>query len=165
MRGIDTNGNFAQFYAFAGGTSSYFDISDIAQGVWEFNGMLFGEDGYNKYILANYADRIEMQREALARAIAANSDGTITYEQAYNSLDPTKGHLQGGNYNFVEMDYGPADLTCGADATRCNGIHFPASGFVHLDTSNPFAGPVAFLEHGFVDLFLDNLAYTFVPRR
>jgi hypothetical protein len=101
--------------------------------------------------------------------IAANSNGQISYQDAYNSLNKDGGHLQGGNYNFVESTYGPGNLSCGADASRCNGVHFPgqdASGnwYVHLDTTNPFTGPLVFLEHGFVDVFLGNVAYTVIPR-
>ncbi|HEY4050820.1 MAG TPA: hypothetical protein VGM27_28470 [Acidobacteriaceae bacterium] len=111
----------------------------------------------------------EIQREALARAIASHSGGEISHQQAYDSLDPSEGHLKGGNYNFeATHGLGPNSLDCGGD-TRCNGIHFSAKNangnwFVHLDTSNPFTGPVAFFEHGFVDLFLGNTAYTVIPR-
>lgn len=88
----------------------------------------------------------------------------MSYQDAYDSLEPDNGYLQGGNYNFVETIYDPGDFACGADASRCNGLHFSDAGFVHLDTANPFTGPLAFTEHGFVDWFLGNFFYTVIPR-
>jgi len=134
----------------------------LADGINEVNGHLLNDLNYNKYILYAYDKQIDAQRQALARAMAANSGGKISYQRAYDSLDPTRGYLKGGNYNF-ETTYGPGNLSCGADATRCNGIHF-SGGFAHLDTSDPFAGPGAFFEHSFVDVFLGNFAYTAIPR-
>jgi len=164
--GYTADGTYAQFYAFAGGTQGYYNPADLSQGINEANGHLFTNDQYSGYIQSTYGSQIDAQRRALAQAIAANSG--ISYEQAYASLDPTNGHLQGGNYNFDANGLGPDSLDCGGDA-RCNGIHFPgqdANGnwFVHLDTSNPFASPFGFLEHGFVDLFLGNVAYNVMPR-
>jgi hypothetical protein len=134
----------------------------LADGINEVNGHLLNDANYNKYILFTYDKQIDAQRRDLARAIAANSGGKISYKDAYDSLKPAGGYLKGGNYNFVETDYGPSNLTCGGD-TRCNGIHF-SGGFVHLDTSNPFAGPGDFFGHSFVDIFLGNVAYTVIPR-
>jgi len=150
------------------GAQGYVNFSDLRQGLYDANGTFYTGAQYNAYIQLAYASQIDAQRKALASAIAANSGGTISYQEAYDSLDPTKGHLQGGNYNFDATNgLGPNSLDCGDP--RCNGVHFPgqdANGnwFVHLDTSNPFTGPVGFLEHGFVDLFLGNVAYTVIPR-
>jgi RHS repeat-associated protein len=161
--GFSSDGQYGEFFAFAGGTQGYYNPSDLSQGINEANGHLFTNSQYNAYILATYGAQIDAQRQALAAKIAASSGGKISYQQAYDSLNPSTGHLQGGNYNFAETIYGPGNLTCGGN-DRCNGIHFPSAGFVHLDTSNPFTGPGAFLEHGFVDLFLGNFAYTVIPR-
>jgi RHS repeat-associated protein len=163
--GFSNTGQYVQYVATAGaGPQGYVNSSDLQQGLYDANGTFMTGAQYNAYIQSSYRSQIDAQRQALASAIAANSGGTITYQQAYDSLDLDGGHLQGGNYNFVETAYGPGNLTCGADASRCNGIHFPNSGFVHLDTSNPFTGPLGFLEHGFVDLILGNIAYTVIPR-
>jgi hypothetical protein len=93
----------------------------------------------------------------------------MSYQDAYDSPQVEGGYLQGGNYNFVSTIYDSGDLSCGDDATRCNGIHFPgrqdANGnfYVHLDTSNPFSGPLGFLEHS-VDVVLGNFFYTVIHR-
>jgi hypothetical protein len=103
---------------------------------------------------------------ALAQGIAANSGGNISYQQAYDSLNPNNGFFQGGNYNFGETTYTASSLDCNGD-DRCNGVHFPPNdpGFVHLDTSNPFDGSVfSFLEHSFVDVFLGNVVFYAIPR-
>ncbi len=134
----------------------------LFQSIADYNKAVADENAY--YRSAAYAAAVEAQRQALARAIAANSGGTISYQQTYDSLDPSKGYLQGGNYNFGETLYGPGNLSCGADASRCNGIHFPDAGFVHLDTSSPFTGLLGFVAHGFVDVFLGNVAYYVIPR-
>jgi RHS repeat-associated protein len=160
--GWGDDGRYGEFYAFAGGTSGYFNSADLTHGIDEVAGMIMNDTQYNAYVQVAYASQIDAQRQALASAIAANSGGKISYEDAYESLNPAGGHLQGGNYNFVEKIYGPSNLVCGTD--RCNGVHFPAAGFAHLDTSNPFAGPVGFFQHAFVDVFLGNIAYTVVPR-
>jgi RHS repeat-associated protein len=130
----------------------------------EVNGQLLTNGQYNAYILSTYGSQIDAQRQALASAIAANSGGTISYQQAYDSLDPNGGHLNGGNYNFTETIYGPGNLICGADASRCNGVHFPDAGVVHLDTSNPWNGVGSFFEHAGVDVILGNVFYTVIPR-
>ncbi|HEY6763288.1 MAG TPA: hypothetical protein VI386_00835, partial [Candidatus Sulfotelmatobacter sp.] len=162
--GFTSSGEYFQFVAGASGASGYVRFSDITQGMYEANGTFMSDAQYNAYVQSTYASQIDAQRRALAQTIADNSRGTISYQQAYDSLNKDDGHLQGGNYNFGETTYGPGTLSCGADASRCNGIHFPESGFVHLDTSNPFTSPLGFLEHGFVDLFLGNFAYTVIPR-
>jgi RHS repeat-associated protein len=162
------DGQYAQFYAFSGGVSGYFQPSSLNDGINIIGGRIYNDANYNGYIQQTYADRIDAQRQELARRIAANSGGTISYQQAYNSLSVKGGHLQGGNYNFEAIDgLGPNSLDCGN--ARCNGVHFPGQDqngnwFVHLDTSNPFTGPVGFFEHGFVDLLLGNVAYTVIPR-
>jgi hypothetical protein len=162
--GFSSTGQYVQYVATAGaGPQGYVHASDLASGLYDAAGTFFTSDQYNQFILSNYGAQIDAQRTALAHKVADSSNGKISFEQAYASLDPNGGHLQGGNWNFVETTYGPGDLSCGA-ASRCNGIHFPDDGFVHLDTSNPFTGPLGFFEHGFVDLFLGNTAYTVIPR-
>jgi len=160
--GFSNLGNYVEFVA-SGGAQGYVRFSDLTQGLYDADGKFFTSAQYNEYILANYGNVIEAQRQALAQKIADNSGGKITYQDAYDSLVKEGGHLQGGNYNFRETVYGPGDLTC-SGGNRCNGIHFPSSDFVHLDTANPFSGPGGFLTHGFVDLFLGNFAYTVIPR-
>jgi RHS repeat-associated protein len=162
--GFTSRGEYFKFVAGAGGASGYVRLSDITQGMYAVNGTFMSDAQYNAYILSTYASQIDAQRRALAQAIADRSQGTISYQQAYDSLDKDKGHPQGGNYNFGETTYGPGNLGCGAQASRCNGIHFPDTGFVHLDTSNPFTDVRGFLQHVFVDLFLGNIAYTVIPR-
>jgi len=155
-----------QFMAFAGGTTGYFYGPQLNNGINEVNGMILTDAQYDAYVQATYGGEIEAQRVALAQAIAANSG--ISYEDAYRSLVVQGGHLQGGNYNFVENTYGPGDLICGADAARCNGIHFVTDSngqtFFHLDTSNPFTDLFGLFQHAFVDVFLGNIAYTVIPR-
>jgi hypothetical protein len=156
-----------QFTAGAGGATGYLSTYDSTQGLSEVNGTFLSNTQYNSYILATYAGGITAQRAALAAAIAGNSGGAIGYQQACDSLQEDNGHLQGGNYNF-ETTYGPGSLDCGGDP-RCNGVHFPGlapdgNWYVHLDTANPWASPFGLLEHGFVDVFLGNFAYTVIPR-
>jgi hypothetical protein len=167
--GFNADGVPVQFVAGGGGASGYLSSEQIAAGLKEVNGQFLTNAQYNDYIQAEYAKQIDAQRRDLARAMADNSKGTISYKQAYDSLNTDDGHPQGGNYNFVDKIYGPGNLSCGADASRCNGVHFPgqdANGnfYVHLDSANPFTGPRGFLEHSFVDVFLGNVAYTIIPR-
>ena len=163
--GFSNTGQYVQYVATAGaGPQGYVNFSDLQQGLYDANGTFMSGAQYNAYILSTFGSQIEAQRIALAQAIANNSKGTISYQQAYDSLNKDNGYLQGGNYNFGETTYGAGNLSCGADESRCNGVHFPDPGFVHLDTSNPFTGPLGFLAHGFVDLFLGNTAYTVIPR-
>lgn len=161
--GFTNDGQYLQFVAGAGGAQGYVLFSEIVQGLYEVNGTFMSSAQYNSYVQSTFASQIDAQRQALAQAIAANSGGTISYQDAYDSLSVEGGHLQGGNYNFVETTYDAGDLTC--DSDRCNGVHFPDPGFVHLDTTNPFAGDAgSFFAHGFVDLFLGNFFYTVIPR-
>jgi hypothetical protein len=163
------NHQAAQFIAGAGGAQGYVNLSDFSKGLNEVNGQFLTNAQYNAYATSTFGGRIDAQRLVLAQKIADKSNGTLSYQDAYDSLDPSGGHLQGGNYNFVALDgLGPNNLNCGGDS-RCDGVHFPAQDangnwFVHLDTSNPFTGPVGFFEHGFVDVFLGNTAYTVIPR-
>lgn len=148
-----------QFSAFAGGASGYFYGPDLANGINIVNGMVLTDAGYNKYIQVTYAGAIEAQRQALANAIAANSGGAITYQQAYDALDPATGHLKGGNYDF---GYGLSIPNC--TFGRCdNGVHF-VDGLVHLDSANPLDFPLGTAEHFGVDVFLGNFFYTVIPR-
>jgi hypothetical protein len=50
----------------------------LANGIHEVNGSILDDANYAKYILDIYAGDIELQRQALARTIAANSNGTIS---------------------------------------------------------------------------------------
>src|SRR6266478_3596689 len=157
--GFTANGTYAQFYAFAGGTSGYFNPSDVAQGIWEWNGRLLTAVGYYKYVLKPYEDK-------MAAKIAARL-----------GLDP--GDLQatgvkGGNANFAisEEVFNNATATSGcsegiAPGIRCGtvpSLHFE-SGLVlgnmtysvHMDTANPAAGlGLGMIVHGLVDVFLGN---------
>jgi hypothetical protein len=139
----------------------------LFQSIADYYQAIADENAY--FQSAAYKAAIEAQKQALAKAIAANSGGTISYQDAYDSLTTAGGYLKGGNYNFVSQYYDAGDLSCGADASRCSGIHFSgqdANGnfYVHLDTANPFTGPGGLLEHGFVDVFLGNVAYYVIPR-
>jgi len=132
--------------------------------------VLCTDSQHTQWITANNPGGVDAQRVALAQRIAANSNGAISYQDAYDSLTVEGGYFKGGNYNFVTPDYDAGDLSCGADDLRCNGVHFSgqdASGdwYVHLDTSNPFGGDAfSFLEHSFVDVFLGNVYYYVIPR-
>jgi hypothetical protein len=136
-------------------------VNALLQSITDYYQAVADENAYLQS--AAYKKKVEAQRQELARKIAANSGGKISYQKAYDSLEEKGGYLKGGNYNFKEDTYGPSNLSCGADASRCNGIHFD-SGFVHLDTSNPYTGLGGFLEHTFVDVFLGNVAYYVIPR-
>ena len=148
----------------AAGTSGWLSGYDWTQGVRDWNGAFVSNAQYQLQIQIAYAQEIEAQREALAKKIAADTRGKISYATAYAELDPDGGHLQGGNWNFVlENGLGPNSLLCGG-ADRCDGIHF-VGGFAHLDTSNPFAGDVwSFLEHTGVDVLGGNIVYYVIPR-
>jgi RHS repeat-associated protein len=163
--GVDQNGNFVTFVAGAGGATGYLTFNQINQGLNEVNGTFLTNVQYTAYILSQFSGDIDAQQRALAAAIVANSGGKITYETAYSDLgrQRQKGYLQGGNFTFP-TSFTPADISCGAKEDRCNGIHFPQAGFVHLDTSNPFSGPWALLKHAGVDILLGNVAYTVIPR-
>jgi RHS repeat-associated protein len=148
-----------QFFAFAGGASGYFRPGDIMQGVYDFNGVLYTSAGWRKFVQANFADRIAMQRQAVIRALAARFG--VSEAEAADMLGKTEdGSYSGGNYGFK---YSGPDAMCSAG--RCNdGLHFRGD-TVHLDSANPFFGDVwSFLVHGFVDVIYGNAFTVLIPR-
>jgi RHS repeat-associated protein len=145
-----------QFIAGAGGATGYYRPSDLASGINEFNGKLYTGANWNKLMAMTYADRIEAQREALARVLAEQSGGRITYEQAYAGLSVSNGFLQGGNWNFVITDQTIA--TFFQTARPGSGLHFE-NGFVHLDSGSRFS-----FAHFFVDLLGGNIVWHVIPR-
>jgi RHS repeat-associated protein len=164
--GTNSNGDvrFVQFMSFAGGANGYFYGPDLGNGINEFNGHLYNNANWNELVQMTFADKIEVQREALARKIAANSN--ISYADALKSLQTGSGYVQGGNWNFTTSLTPPA-LACGTDASRCNGIHFVQHNgqqYVHLDTSNPFGGVFSFLAHSVVDVVAGNTVWWVIPR-
>jgi RHS repeat-associated protein len=159
--GVDANGNtvFAQFYAFAGGTSGYYNPSDIAQGVWEWNGQLLTAQGYYDYVIKPYEDKMA-EKVAAALGIPASN--------------VTASGVKGGNANFQIDENTWAEKStadgCSSDVgtgIRCGfapSLHFESgldpSGnmiyWIHMDTANPSTGLLGLVIHGFVDGFLGN---------
>jgi hypothetical protein len=83
--------------------------------------------------------------------------------------------LQGGNFEF----FGANDIFAGfSTLPGCTGGRCDVAGIgtldlstwghtantVHLDTANPYTGLAGLVLHGFVDFFLGNFWYTFIPR-
>jgi hypothetical protein len=150
-----------EFMAGAGGATGWLSTYDIQQGLNEVNGTFMTDALYTSYLNAVYSGAIQAQRQALALAIANNSNSQISYDEALRNLSEGCVYVQGGNCNFSYTFN--SSLVCGGQ-DRCNGIHFTDSGTVHLDTSNPWSGIWGFLEHAFVDVFLGNVAYYIIPR-
>jgi len=73
---------------FAGGASGYFNPSDIAQGVWEWNGQILTQQGYYDYVIKPYEDKM--------RAKVASDLGL-----SEESVTPKGDDLDGGNANFI----------------------------------------------------------------
>ena len=158
-----------QFTAGAGGSTGYLSGYDVSQGLNEVNGTFLSNTQYSSWVQATYAGDITAQRTLLAQAIAGNSGGQISYQQAFGALNQNDGSLKGGNWNFAIADptINPNTI-CSGDA-RCGGIHFAGlndngNWLVHLDTTNPYDNPFVLLEHFFVDVFLGNTAYYVIPR-
>lgn len=141
------------------GTSGYFKPSDIAEGVWEWNGQLFTAAGW-KQLNEQLQDQAQW---ALAAAIS-KADPTVTVDQAYNEL--TYDHTSGGNADFTysgDLSFlggpgsGPSSRYGGAPS-----IHYSSDGFLHLDTVNPFWPawwfPIGSVGHFFGGLLGGNLA-------
>jgi hypothetical protein len=134
---------FAQFYAFAGGTSGYYNPSDVAQGVWEWDGMLLTAAGW-QHLTQSYSDQMQ------------------TVLAAILGVDPSRLAslgLRGGNANFqidaaLLQSFTSADPTCqnGIFGTRCSdfNLHFGITdgvNWVHMDSADPYTGPLGVLEH------------------
>lgn len=166
---MDANGNpvFAQFYAFAGGTSGYFNPSEIAEGVWEWNGQLYTATGWGAYL----DNQRELAKEALVNTISmasTSSDGS-NWDAIYNSLDydGTKGSNADFSWNGttdlnslgldpgLQLDSGGCEWSC-RDGSMPS-LHFN-DGMFHLDTASPSWGfGFGLFVHGFVDLLLGNI--------
>jgi len=163
--GVDANGNtvFAQFYAFAGGTSGYYNPSDIAQGVWEWNGQLLTAQGYNDYVIEPYEDK-------MAAKVAA--------DLGIPASNVTASGVGGGNANFQidENTWAEESSSDGCSSEigpgiRCGfapSLHFESGldslgnmiYWVHMDTANPATGLLGLVIHGFVDFFLGNTVFS-----
>jgi RHS repeat-associated protein len=91
-----------QFVAFAGGTSGYFRPSDLTSGVHEFNGRIYNTANWNILVQMTFAERIDAQRHATARAIAEQSGGKISEQDAYARLSVDGGFLRGGELQFCD---------------------------------------------------------------
>jgi len=158
--GVDTNGNFAQYACFAGGTCGYFDNSDIAQGVWEWNGVLLTEAGWNE-VTQPYSDKMQ---GLLAAILGVNVAG----------LTPLG--LKGGNANFkiseaVGNAFISSDSTCqsGLFGTRCDDftLHFSQQSgndgapywTVHMDSADAYSVPFGLVMHGIIDVIGGNTIF------
>jgi len=142
---------FAQFYAFAGGVSGYFNPSDIAQGVWEWNGRLLTASGYQKVV----AYLVDQQRWALAKAIAAKNGQDV--RTVYDQLKYVK--TVGGNSDFlpgakIDLSFlNPDQDNRGGDVH----LHYK-DGLIHIDTFNPYSSfPFGAIGHFLVDIVLGNI--------
>jgi hypothetical protein len=164
--GPNSHGDYihAYFVAFSDGTSGYYSLSGLSNGVHTFNGKLYDDKNYQLEMQVVFNDEIEAQRKAAAWAIVENSKGKISYDEAYASLKTEGGYLKGGNFNFQELN--PSLDTCGNSGDRCsNGLHFSQGGtYVHLDTANPFTFPGGSLAHLFVDYLGGHLIWYVIPR-
>jgi RHS repeat-associated protein len=168
--GVDAQGNtvFAQFYAFAGGASGYFNPSDVSQGVWEWGGRIYSASGWTAYL----ENLRELAKEALTNAIslASNSSDGSNWDQIYKSLDYKT--TTGGNADFTwngtttDLDNLNLDPALQLDSGGCKwscrdgsvpSLHFNDSSF-HLDTANPSWGfGLGLFIHGFADFFLGHI--------
>ena len=170
--GFNSSGQFVQFVAGAGGATGYVSLSNILQGIYEWNGAFYSAGQFNDQVID---PNVEIQREALAEAIslASNSADGSNWDAIYNGLNPynVSGSLQiqGGNVDFSwEGDPGllnflpsAAWLKGGCELAcrygNMGAIHFNNNMF-HLDTASPTWGfGFGLLMHGFGDVFLGNI--------
>ncbi len=163
--GFTDGGKFVQFYAFAGGTSGYFSPSDVAQGVWEWNGQLLTAAGW-KQLTQPYSDKMQTMLAGIL------------------GVDPSKLTplgLQGGNADFsISEQTGNTfitdDSTCasGSVGIRCadDNLHFtqlygddgqPSGYSVHMDSADPYSGLWGAIVHLGVDVIGGNVIFLGVP--
>jgi RHS repeat-associated protein len=180
--GFGTNAKgpvFAQFYAFAGGVSGYFNPSDLTNGINEVNGGLLTDAGYQAYVLANFAEALIAQEDAAVAALE-NQKG-VTDEQINQFLDVNDEYLsqitlEGGNFHFLNLvnpqDPGAGQIfNFGCDQKRCDEgalgtLDFSHGGgnTFHLDTADPYTDLGSAAVHFVVDVFGGSVLWTVIPR-
>jgi len=158
-------GKYVQFVAGAGGASGYFSLSDISQGLNEWNGALYSADQWVDFM----DNRKEALQEAVADAIslASNSPNGDNWDAIYGSLvykDSGGGNgdfLYDGNVMDLGLSFSIGDSGKGCEwlcrAGSMPSLHYDHSMF-HIDTANPSWGfGYGLFVHGFVDLLLGNI--------
>jgi RHS repeat-associated protein len=167
--GFGTNASgqtaWAQFYAFAGGVSGYYNPSDLTNGVNEVNGQLYNDAGFAQFV--QYGQELQQWNLAQKIASATGQNPVYVYD---NELKLSPEGTIGGNTNFLYTP-GLSSLMpgCmgGGEGPSCRLGGFPAihwngtvGGYdnVHLDTANPFAFfPFGGLTHLLIDFGLGSL--------
>jgi RHS repeat-associated protein len=96
----DGNSAWVQFYAFASGISGYYDPTDLADGIYDYNGRLYNYANYQALLSQEYASQISAQCGTLSGNLAAASGGAATVN-CTSAL-----FIQGGHANFL--------IDCGA---------------------------------------------------
>ncbi len=167
--GVNGNGQFVQYVCGSGGACGYLSLEQMSGGINEINGMLLTNAQFNQYILQNFADSIESQKDEAATKLAELMG--ISYTDAYALLDTGDGFLKGGNWNF-QIDPDSYNQLVGTPQDpglcpggRCpDGLHFTGDTYVHLDTANPFGSVGGFVEHTLVDVLGGNTVWWVIPR-
>jgi RHS repeat-associated protein len=152
--GVADDGSMAivQFYAFAGGTTGYFNPLDINQGVNEWTGKLYSDTGFQNYMRSTYATQLNSQYDRLSANLAS-----LGYSGVHLKKDNAQ--YKDGHFNFA--------FTCTAggpciDRGRYQkGIHVPEPFTIHNDTVSPWISGIPFsfsnifttIYHGASDLF------------
>lgn len=155
---------FVTYTCFANGRCSYLQLSDLTKGLRVFNGFLYDPENFKRLMMLEFADRIESQRQALARAIVRQSGGEITLSEALAGISTGNGGVEGGNFNFAFNNAVKSNLgnSC-RDGGRCGAIHVK-NGFIHLDTANPYSSIGGLFSHFFVDVVGGNVIWSVIPR-
>jgi RHS repeat-associated protein len=163
--GFSSDGQYGEFFAFAGGAQGYYNPSDLSQGVYEWDGHLYNPSQWSDFI----DNRREAVREALAEklSLASNSPNGDDWDTIYKNLQyiTTKGGNADFAYNGSLVDIGLSYIM-GDDGTGCEvtcrdgdmpSVHFHNSMF-HLDTANPMWGyGLGLVIHGINDVGFGNI--------
>jgi hypothetical protein len=167
--GTDANGNqyIVQFYAFAGGLSGYFNPSDLAQNIWEWNGQLKTAAGWQQ-LTQPYSNYMQGM---LASILGVNPSALTPTGLTGGNADFTISQQVGNNY-IQDPDSG---CSAGAFGTRCDDpdLHFtqmydnsgnPNGYSLHMDSGDLYSLPFGPIVHGFIDVILGNTIFqTGVP--
>jgi len=168
--GFNSSGQYFEFVAGAGGATGYVTLSDILQGISEWNGSFYTSSQLDNMISA----LVESQKEALADAISnasSSADGS-NWDDIYKSL--TYNGIEGGHadfsWNWVGDPSENPDPTLAATANWPSGgcvfscrygfmdqIHLNNNAF-HLDTVGAnWAFPLGAMLHGLIDYGFGNI--------
>jgi RHS repeat-associated protein len=162
-----------QFYAFANGMSGYYDPTDLTDGIYDYNGVLYNSGNYQALLKQVYAAQISGQCGTLSGNLATASGGAASVDCA------TVNYIQGGHANFPVTcgswgTYDPDTGTYDCSGRFAGGLHIETNGsgvfWGHNDTASYYTGfgfnwgtfsPWNLFVHGTVD-FIGGSLFTYV---